>query len=119
VKSVLTIPRNAQLIGGLVRSKAQAQEHAFGRVAAQFSDRIRTLPTILSNHALDREQSKLEYRMTAYADSTMDLLRIAFLNAGVIDFFSALGIAVLAVLLGLGHLGLVRVPGLSSLHLLA
>ena len=105
------------LLGGVVRSKAAAQEKSFGRLAAQFSDRIRTLPTILANHALRREHDKLEQRMTAYADSTMAVLRVAFLNAGIIDFFSALGIAVLAVFLGLGHLGLVHVPGFYGLAL--
>ncbi|CAN5273935.1 thiol reductant ABC exporter subunit CydD [soil metagenome] len=105
------------MLGGLIRSKAELQEKAFGRLAAQFSDRIRTLPTILANHALTREHGKIERRMTCYADSTMNVLRVAFLNAGIIDFFSALAIAVLAVLLGLGHLGLVHVPGFSGLAL--
>ena len=55
--------------------------------------------------------------MTLYADSTMNVLKVAFLNAGIIDFFSAMAIAVLAVLLGLSHLGLVHVPGFSGLVL--
>jgi ATP-binding cassette subfamily C protein len=105
------------LLGGAVRSKAQLQERAFGRLAAQFSDRIRTLPTILANHSFERERGKVERRMSAYAGSTMSVLSVAFLNAGVIDFFSALAIAVLAVFLGLGHLGLVHLPGLSGLEL--
>jgi ABC-type transport system involved in cytochrome bd biosynthesis fused ATPase/permease subunit len=105
------------LLGGVVRSRAEVQEKAFGRLAAQFSDRIRTLPSILANHALLREHGKLEQRMTLYADSTMGVLRVAFLNAGIIDFFSAIAIAVLAVFLGLGHLGLVHLPGFSGLLL--
>jgi ATP-binding cassette subfamily C protein len=105
------------LLGGAVRSKAQLQERAFGRLAAQFADRIRTLPTILANHAFERERGKIERRMSAYAGSTMSVLAVAFLNAGVIDFFSALAIAVLAVFLGLGHLGLVHLPGFSGLEL--
>ena len=105
------------LLGGAVRSKAQVQERAFGRLAAQFSDRVRTLPTILANHSFEREHGKIERRMSAYAGSTMSVLAVAFLNAGVIDFFSALAIAVLAVFLGLGHLGLVHVPGFSGLEL--
>ena len=104
-------------LGGVVRSRAEAQEKAFGRLAAQFSDRIRTLPTILANHALLCEHGKIERRMTLYADSKMGVLKIAFLNAGIIDFFSALAIAVLAVFLGLGHLGLVHIPGFSDLVL--
>ncbi len=105
------------LLGGVVRSRAEAQEKAFGRLAAQFSDRIRTLPTILANHALPREHGKIEARMTLYADSTMGVLKVAFLNAGIIDFFSAIAIAVLAVFLGLSHLGLTHVPGFSGLAL--
>jgi len=105
------------LLGGVVRCKAEAQEKAFGRLAAQFSDRIRTLPTILANHALLREHGKIEQRMTLYADSTMAVLKVAFLNAGIIDFFSAIAIAVLAVFLGLSHLGLMHVPGFSGLAL--
>jgi ABC-type transport system involved in cytochrome bd biosynthesis fused ATPase/permease subunit len=105
------------LLGGVVRSKAEAQEKAFGRLAAQFSDRIRTLPTILANHALPREHGKIEARMTLYAGSTMAVLKVAFLNAGIIDFFSAIAIAVLAVFLGLSHLGLTHIPGFSGLAL--
>lgn len=105
------------LLGGVVRTRAEAQESAFGRLAAQFSDRIRSLPTILANQALAHEHGKIERRMTDYADSTMGVLKVAFLNAGIIDFFSALAIAVLAVFLGLGHLGLVHVPGFTGLVL--
>ena len=105
------------LLGSLVRTRAQTQEAAFGRLAAQFADRIRTLPTILANHAWAREHGKIERRMTDYADSTMGVLKPAFLNAGIIDFFSALAIAVLAVFLGLGHLGLVHIPGFTGLML--
>ncbi len=104
-------------LGGVIRGRAEAQEKAFGRLAAQFSDRIRTLPTILANHALQDEHDKIERRMALYADSTMGVLKVAFLNAGIIDFFSALAIAVLAVILGLGHLGLVHIPGFSDLAL--
>jgi ABC-type transport system involved in cytochrome bd biosynthesis fused ATPase/permease subunit len=106
-----------EILGGVIRGSAEVQEKAFGRLAAQFSDRIRTLPTILANHALRREHGKIEQRMTVYADSTMGVLKVAFLNAGIIDFFSALAIAVLAVFLGLGHLGLVHIPGFSDLAL--
>ena len=105
------------LLGDVIRAMVDRQEKAFGRLAAQFSDRIRTLPTILANHALRREREKIEQRMTVYAGSTMRVLKVAFLNAGIIDFFSALSIAVLAVFLGLGHLGLVHVPGFTGLAL--
>ncbi len=55
--------------------------------------------------------------MIVYADSTMRVLKLAFLNSAIIDFFSALAIAVLAVLLGLGHLKLLHFPGFYGLAL--
>ncbi len=105
------------LAGGLIHARAEAQEKALGRLAAQFADRIRALPTILANHALDSEHGKLDLRMRAYSDATMGVLKVAFINAGIIDFFSSLSIAILAVLLGLGHLGLIDLPGFTGLHL--
>ncbi|TAN18181.1 MAG: ATP-binding cassette domain-containing protein, partial [Rhizobiaceae bacterium] len=105
------------LVGGLIHDRADAQERAFGRLASQFSDRIRTLPTILANHVLEREHAKLERRMRDYAGSTLKVLSIAFLNAGIIDFFASISIAILAVFLGLGHLGLVHIPGFDRLEL--
>lgn len=105
------------VVGGTIQARAAAQEKAFGQLAAQFEDRIRTLPTILSGHALDREKRKLETRMAAYAKGTIGMLQVAFLNAGIIDFFASLSIAILAVFLGLGHLRLIDLPGFSGLQL--
>ncbi|MGO4287094.1 ATP-binding cassette domain-containing protein, partial [Bosea sp. TAB14] len=92
-------------------------EKAFSHLAGQFADRIRTLPTILANDALVGEEAKLAIRLDAYTAKTMGVLRIAFINAGLIDFFASLSIAMLAVFLGLGHLGLATIPGFSGLEL--
>jgi ABC-type transport system involved in cytochrome bd biosynthesis fused ATPase/permease subunit len=105
------------LVGESIHRRADQQEKAFGRLAAQFADRVRTLPTILANHALDVEEKKLALRLEAYAAHTMGVLRIAFVNAAVIDFFASLSIAMLALLLGLGHLKLAMIPGFSRLEL--
>lgn len=105
------------LVGGMIRDRAAAQEAALGRLATQFADRVRTLPTILAAHGLPRETAKLDRRLQAYADGTMGVLAVAFLNAGVLDFFASLAIAILAVFLGLGHLGLAEVPGFAGLAL--
>ncbi|MFT4183347.1 MAG: ATP-binding cassette domain-containing protein [Rhizobium sp.] len=105
------------LVGDAIRSRAAVQERAFGRLAGQFADRIRALPTILANHALAEEEQKLSSRLETYARETMSVLGIAFINAGIIDFFASLSIALLAVFLGLGHLKLMMIPGFSDLAL--
>ena len=105
------------LIGETIHRRAEQQEKALGRLATQFADRARTLPTVLANHALDTEERKLAERLEDYAAHTMGVLRIAFVNAAVIDFFASLSIAMLALLLGLGHLKLAMIPGFSRLEL--
>ncbi|MGU3402828.1 ATP-binding cassette domain-containing protein [Methylobacterium brachiatum] len=105
------------LVGGMIRERAAAQEAALGRLATQFADRVRALPTILAAHGLAHEAGKLDRRLRAYSDGTMGVLAVAFLNAGVLDFFSSLTIAILAVFLGLGHLGLAEIPGFAGLAL--
>jgi len=105
------------LVGEAIRRRADAQERAFGKLAGQFADRLRTLPTIIANHALVREDTKLAGRLEAYAANAMGVLRVAFVNAAIIDFFASLSIAILAVFLGLGHLKLAMIPGFSSLEL--
>ncbi|MBN9547561.1 MAG: ATP-binding cassette domain-containing protein, partial [Alphaproteobacteria bacterium] len=105
------------LVGNAIRRRADAQERAFGRLAGQFADRVRTLPTILANHATATEEAKLGRRLEGYAGETIGLLRIAFANAGIIDFFASLSIAILAIFLGLGHLKLATIPGFSNLEL--
>lgn len=105
------------LVGGAIRERADAQERAFGHLAGQFADRIRTLPTIVANDALASEEAKLSGRLDVHVARTMGVLRLAFLNAGLIDFFASLSIAMLAVFLGLGHLGLATLPGFSGLEL--
>ena len=49
----------------------------------------------------------------------MGVLQIAFVNAAVIDFFASLSIAMLALLLGLGHLKLAMISGFSRSRTLA
>ncbi|WP_293801010.1 ABC transporter transmembrane domain-containing protein [uncultured Bosea sp.] len=105
------------LVGGAMQARAAEQERSFRQLAGQFADRIRALPTILANDALAIEADKLSGRMNTYAERTMGVLRLAFVNAGLIDFFASLSIAMLAVFLGLGHLGLATLPGFARLEL--
>lgn len=105
------------LVGDTIARRAKARETAFGRLAGQFADRMRALPTVLANDALATEEARLAERLRAYAANTMGVLRVAFLNAGIIDFFASMSIAVLAVFLGLGHLKLASIPGFSNLEL--
>jgi ABC-type transport system involved in cytochrome bd biosynthesis fused ATPase/permease subunit len=84
------------LVGDMIRKRAEAQERAFSRLAGQFADRVRALPTILANHAASNEKAKLADRLTTYADKTMGVLGIAFLNAAALRWFGLHDAAVLS-----------------------
>lgn len=105
------------VVGAMIGRRAEAQEAALGKLATQFADRMRGIQTILASDAVSREGSKLSTRLHEYGTGTMGVLSVAFLNSAVLDFFASLSIAVLAVLLGLGHLGLAQVPGFQGLEL--
>lgn len=105
------------LIGGMIGKAAQMRETESQYLSSLFADRIRTLPTILAHDAEGWAQAQLYTAADLYSRRTMEVLRIAFLNSGVLDFFSSLSIAMLAVFLGLGHLGLAKIPGFFNLTL--
>jgi ATP-binding cassette subfamily C protein len=105
------------LVGGLTKRRAERQEAALQRVSGSFAERVRILPTLLACHGVEREEGRLAAALNEHEARSRDVLKVAFLNAGVLDFFSSLSIAMLAVFLGLGHLGLAEVPGFHGLTL--
>ena len=105
------------LIGGMINNAAQKRETETQYLSALFADRIRTLPTILAHDAQNWAQHQLLVASRLHAKRTMEVLKIAFLNSAVLDFFSSLSIAMLAIFLGLGHLGLANIPGFIDLTL--
>lgn len=105
------------LVGGMTSKRAAEQEEALQKLSGVFADRVRCLPTIVTNHAEARESERLVQALGDYRRKAGGVLSVAFLNAGVLDFFSALSIAMLAIFLGLGHLGLAQIPGFAGLTL--
>ncbi|NHK26308.1 ATP-binding cassette domain-containing protein [Parvularcula flava] len=105
------------LVGGLTKSRAERQEAALSRLSGMFGDRIRCLPTIAANHDIDGQAGMIGAALEDHRRVSMDVLKVAFLNSAVLDFFSSLSIAMLAIFFGLGHLGLVHIPGFSGLPL--
>ncbi|MEM7739698.1 MAG: ATP-binding cassette domain-containing protein [Pseudomonadota bacterium] len=107
------------LIGRLTKAKALAQEATLQELSGAFAEKVRCLPTIMACGASNAQATDLGRLLNDYRKWSSELLRVAFLNSAVLDFFSSLSIAMLAIFLGLGHLGLVSFPGLSGLSLSA
>ena len=93
------------LIGISAAVASRNQFLSMARMGGYFLDRLQGLPTL---KLFGQAQAELEH-ITHVADdfraTTMKVLRIAFLSSTVLEFFSALGVAAIAVYVGLGLLG--------------
>lgn len=99
------IPVFMALIGWRAKLASEHNQQASLRLSGFFADRVRGIFTL---GLLGRRQSELErvYEAShALKQSTMRVLRIAFLSSAVLELFAALGVAGAAVYIGLGYLG--------------
>jgi ATP-binding cassette subfamily C protein CydD len=94
------------LIGSSARSKNQRQWKALARMSAHFLDVIQGLTTLKLFGASRREADEVARISNAYRSSTMQVLRVAFLSSAVLEFFAAIGIAIIAVFVGFRLYGL-------------
>ncbi len=88
------------LIGSFAQSKSKNQWKSLGNMSSYFLDVIQGLYTIKlfgrSKHIL----KKIELVSNEFKNSTLTILRIAFLSALVLELFSTLSIAIIAVEIG-------------------
>jgi ATP-binding cassette subfamily C protein CydD len=94
------------LAGGAAGAAARAQFAALSRLSGTFVDRIRALPVILAFQAEGPETAKVATAARDVSARTLNVLRIAFISSGAIDFFAALAVALVAVYCGFSLLGL-------------
>ena len=99
------IPVFMWFIGSLADKMAQRQWETLSRLGAHFLDVLQGLPTLIS-FGRSREQIDLIKAVgKQFQDRTMDILKIAFLSALVMEFVATLSTAVVAVEIGLRLLG--------------
>ncbi len=102
------IPLFMILVGMGAESISQKHFQALARMSAHFLDVLQGLPTLrLFGRSKDHAQ---EVRKTSrdYRRRTMAVLRVAFLSSAVLEFFSAISIALVAVYLGMYYLGYIE-----------
>jgi ATP-binding cassette subfamily C protein CydD len=99
------IPLFMILVGMGAESISQRHFKALARMSAYFLDVLQGLTTL---KLFDRSKGA-EKNIAAISDNyrkrTMGVLRIAFLSSAVLEFFSAISIALVAVYLGMSYLG--------------
>jgi len=107
-------PVNLSIIG--MGTSAGARRHAaeLRHLSGYFLDRLRGLPTL---RALGAEQAELERVNEAserLAQSSMAVLRVAFISAAALEAIVTVAVAVVAIYIGLTLLRYVQVPGIPG-----
>ena len=113
------------VIGKATAKKSAAQFHAMAQLSGRFLDWVRGLPTLQRLGAVSIASEDIDRSADAYRRRTMDVLKVAFLNSAALELLAALSIALLAVYLGFGLMGIlpwqkdaVAVPYQQALFLL-
>jgi ATP-binding cassette subfamily C protein CydD len=99
------IPVFMVLVGMGAESISQKNFQALSRLSARFLDLLRGLPTLKHFGRSRTASATLTEASEQYRRRTMQVLRVAFLSSAVLEFFSSVSIALVAVYLGTSYLG--------------
>lgn len=102
------IPVFMALIGIAAKEASTKQMAEIGDLNALLMDRLGALVDIRLLDAGDRTARDFENRAEGLRARTMAVLRIAFLSSTMLELFSSLGVAMIAVYVGFSLLGSIR-----------
>jgi ATP-binding cassette subfamily C protein CydD len=78
---------------------------ALARLSGHFLDRLRGMETLRIFNRGAAETENIRLASEDFRSRTMEVLRLAFLSSGVLEFFTSLSIALVAVYFGFSYLG--------------
>ena len=99
------IPIFMILIGMGAESISQRNYQALARLSAHFLDVLQGITTLKLFGRSRGEEGTVGRVSGDYRKQTMRVLRVAFLSSAVLEFFSSIAIALVAVYLGMHYLG--------------
>ncbi|MDR0216649.1 MAG: thiol reductant ABC exporter subunit CydD [Comamonas sp.] len=99
------IPLFMAIVGWRAKAVSEEQMLQLGEMNAFLLDRLRGLSTLRALQAVDLTGQRLREHAEGLRTRTMRVLRIAFLSSAVLELFSALGVAMVAVYIGFHLLG--------------
>ncbi|MDB5542112.1 MAG: transporter ATP-binding protein [Devosia sp.] len=105
------IPVFMALAGWGAELASRAQASALNRLSGRFADRLRGLVTLKLFGQAEAETQRVRLASEQLRVRTMRVMRIAFLSSAVLEFFSALGVAGVALYVGLTFLDLLSLRG--------
>ncbi|MGZ5600258.1 MAG: thiol reductant ABC exporter subunit CydD [Methylobacter sp.] len=99
------VPVFMALVGMGAASANRSQFLAMARMSGYFLDRLQGLATLKLFGQANQELVNINNIADGFREKTMAVLRIAFLSSAILEFFSAVAVALVAVYVGLGLLG--------------
>jgi ATP-binding cassette subfamily C protein CydD len=105
------------LAGTAAAGESRRQFQALERLSGLFVDRVRALPALLAFEAVGQTTGEIAVASGDLERRTARVMRIAFLSSGVLEFFSALSVALIAVYCGFNLLRLLPFPVPETLDL--
>ncbi len=105
------IPLFMALVGWGAEAATRANAEAFSRLSGLFADRLRGMLTLKLFGRAAAETETVRQGSDRLRQRTLGVLRIAFLSSAVLEFFAALGVAGVALYVGLTYLGMVDLRG--------
>jgi ATP-binding cassette subfamily C protein CydD len=99
------IPVFMALVGLAAREASERQMDEIGSLSGLLGERLSALTDIRLLDARQRMSADFADRAEALRERTMAVLRVAFLSSTVLELFSAIGVAMVAVYVGFALLG--------------
>ena len=107
------------LAGTAAKAAADRQLGAIRHLNGLFLDRLRAMPEIRHFRAEDRVLKQMADAGDEVANRTLATLKVAFLSGGIIEFFAAIAVALVAIYAGFHLLGILPFPVPEKLGLAA
>lgn len=99
------IPLFMALVGMGAADANRRNFQALARLSGHFLDRLRGMETLRLFNRGAAEKENIRAASQDFRQRTMEVLRLAFLSSGVLEFFASLSIALVAVYFGFSYLG--------------
>ena len=96
------------LVGIAAADSSQKNMATLSRLSAQFLDRLRGLETLRLFNRTSEQTQHIESTTEDFRETTMTVLKMAFLSSAVLEFFTSISIALMAVYFGFSYLGQVE-----------
>ncbi|MFU2083026.1 heme ABC transporter permease/ATP-binding protein CydD [Gallibacterium anatis] len=99
------IPIFMALVGIKAAEANQRNITTLSRLSGQFLDRLQGLENLRIFNRTQQQTEQIEDSTEDFRETTMDVLKIAFLSSAVLEFFTSISIALTAVYFGFSYLG--------------